>query len=86
MARQTYVFWNGDHLREFNLSRRQYRRIAKSPCYITTREQWQADSAAYGTYLVTRPNVVADGPAITWQVTKDAAQWAALTQANCQIC
>jgi hypothetical protein len=82
--RQIYVFWNGDHLREFKLSRRQYQRIAKSPCYLVAREQWDTDMTAHGAYVVTLPNP-ADGPAIECRVTRPAARWAATTQASFQV-
>ena len=84
MARQTYVFWNTDVLREVELSRRQYRRVAKSPDYIAPREQWWADLDAHRTYLVTLPNP-RGGPAITWRVSEQAAQWAAATQPGAQV-
>lgn len=82
--RQTYVFWNADALRQFKLSRRRYRKIAKSPDYITPKVQWDADLAAHGAYLVTLPHPDG-GPPFTWQVTRPAAQWAATTQTSFQF-
>jgi len=85
-SRQTYVIWTADELESgAHLSRRSFRRLQRhSGCYVATYEQWRADLAAHGVYLVTLPNP-ADGPAITWRVTRPAARWAATTQASFQV-